>query len=48
MSLDVAFAPAADLARNNGVRFPDESAEYRLAHTSSPAGSSATKSNSTN
>ena len=31
MSLDVTLAPAAELARNNGVRFPGESAEYRQA-----------------
>lgn len=31
MSLDLTLAPAADLARNNGVRFPGESAEYREA-----------------
>ena len=31
MSLDLALAPAAELARNNGVRFPGESAEYRQA-----------------
>lgn len=31
MSLDLTLAPAAELARNNGVRFPGESAEYRQA-----------------
>lgn len=31
MSLDLALVPAAELARNNGVRFPGESAEYREA-----------------
>ena len=31
MSLDHNLVPAAELARNNGVRFPGESAEYREA-----------------
>ncbi|MBC7478891.1 MAG: DUF899 family protein [Pseudorhodobacter sp.] len=31
MPNDLALAPARDLARNNGVRFPGESAEYREA-----------------
>jgi predicted dithiol-disulfide oxidoreductase (DUF899 family) len=31
MSLDLALAPAAVLAGNNGVRFPGESADYRQA-----------------
>ncbi len=31
MSLDLTLAPSAELARNNGVRFPGESAEYRQA-----------------
>lgn len=31
MSLDIALAPAADLVKNNGFRFPGESADYRLA-----------------
>lgn len=31
MSLDHTLVPAAELAKNNGVRFPGESAEYRQA-----------------
>jgi predicted dithiol-disulfide oxidoreductase (DUF899 family) len=31
MSLDLNLTPAAELAKNNGVRFPGESAEYRQA-----------------
>lgn len=31
MSLALTLAPAAELARNNGVRFPGESADYREA-----------------
>ena len=31
MSLDLNLAPAAELAKKNGVRFPGESAEYRQA-----------------
>ena len=31
MSLDLKLTPATELAKNNGVRFPGESAEYRQA-----------------
>ena len=31
MSLDLTLSPADELARNNGVRIPGESAEYRQA-----------------
>lgn len=31
MSLDLTLTPAAELARNNGVRFPGESPDYRQA-----------------